>query len=399
MPNSFKAAPSTSACAVFTAAGAPLENATVGTPTPRAGEVLVRVSCCTVCGSDLHTYQGHRDTPVPTILGHEIIGRIEAIGGTLLDLEGNRLELGDRITWSVAASCGECFYCTHELPQKCERLFKYGHEKLRPAHALSGGLAEHCLLAPGTAIVKLPAELPDLVACPINCATSTVAAALRKGQLQAGETVVILGLGALGLTAAAMARSMGAAHVVGCDVDDRRLEVAKSFGVTAGLNVTTGAASLVERVRDLTSGRGADLAIELSGAASSVELGLGSLRIGGRYVLVGSVSRSRDVAINPEVIVRRMLTIHGVHNYAPIDLLAAVRFLTLNHTRYPFEKLIGGTWALANAEAAFKHAIANRSLRVAVRPEEPAPRIEVLVSRAEKVATARRGTVATPAQP
>lgn len=363
--------------AVFRAAGEPLEITSVPTPAPRPGEVLVRVTCCTLCGSDLHTYQGHRCTPVPTILGHEIIGRIEAIGaatfaggeeGSVEDLEGEPLRVGDRITWSVAASCGHCFFCTHDLPQKCESLFKYGHERLTPDHPLSGGLAERCLLAPGTAIVRLPDHLPDAVACPINCATSTVAAALRTGKLSAGETVVVQGAGALGLTAAAMARSMGATNVIVCDLSDDRLALSKEFGATHTVNVATDGGRLAEVVRAATAGRGADLAVELSGAASAVEAGPHLLRIGGRHVLVGSVSKSRDAALNPELIVRRMLTVQGVHNYTPADLLAAVRFIAEHHSRYPFERLVGSTWPLSAAEDAFRAAISRGDLRVAVTP-------------------------------
>ena len=172
----------------------------------------------------------------------------------------------------------------------------------------------------------------------------------------------------LGLTAAAMAQSAGAAHVIGCDVGEGRLALARSCGVTRAVNVAAGQ-DVARIARELTAGRGADLAVELSGAAVAIEQGVNVLRVGGRYVLVGSVSPSRDVAVNPEVIVRRMLTIRGVHNYGPAELRAAVRFLAEHHRDYPFERLVGSTWPLADAERAFAHAVASQSLRVAVRPD------------------------------
>src|SRR5689334_9209261 len=127
---------------VFTGAGEPLQPRDFHLPEPQGEEIRVQVTCCTLCGSDLHTFAGHRTTPTPTILGHEIIGTISAFGPDAepKDYHGVPLHLGDRVTWSLAASCGDCFYCENDLPQKCERLFKYGHEALRPGHELSGGL-------------------------------------------------------------------------------------------------------------------------------------------------------------------------------------------------------------------------------------------------------------------
>src|SRR5690606_7982528 len=138
-------------------------------------------TCCTLCGSDLHTLQGKRDVPVPTILGHEVVGRVADWGGTAppVDLVGAPLGHGDRGTWAIAASCGVCFFCLRGIPQKCESLFKYGHEQLAERHLLSGGLATHCHLTKNSAVLQLPEELPDKVASPANCATATVAAALR----------------------------------------------------------------------------------------------------------------------------------------------------------------------------------------------------------------------------
>lgn len=361
--------------AVFTAPGKPLESRTLASPPPGPGEVRVRVRCCTVCGSDLHSYEGRRSAPAPSVLGHEILGEVESFGPgePVTDHAGEPLHIGDRVTWSIAASCGVCFFCTRDLPQKCERLFKYGHESLESDRPLSGGLAEHCLLAPGTTIVKLPASLPDLVACPVNCATATVAAALRLGGVggdarDSGQTVMVQGMGMLGLTAAAMARALGARHVIGCDVDARRLELAERFGVDVPVNVATDSEALARTVRRVTADRGADVALELAGSVEAMRAALPALRTGGTYVMVGAVFRTPEWPIDPETLVRRMLTIRGLHNYAPCDLVAAVRFLSEHHAHYPFEQLVEGPWPLERAGEAFEHALAQRPLRVAVAP-------------------------------
>ncbi|MCH8892175.1 MAG: alcohol dehydrogenase catalytic domain-containing protein [Chloroflexi bacterium] len=157
---------------VFEAPGQPLELRQFDLPELKPGEILAKVRMTTLCGSDLHTFQGDRGTPTPTILGHEILGTVAELpsGEPITDAFNQPLSIGDRITWSVAVHCGDCFFCRHNLPQKCEQLFKYGHEAIDPIHPLSGGLAEYCHLAPGTAIVRVPEVLPDQVACPANCA-------------------------------------------------------------------------------------------------------------------------------------------------------------------------------------------------------------------------------------
>ena len=366
----------TSLAAVFHEAGQPLTLQRYELPTLGLGEVLVRITCSTLCGSDVHTFLGRRSTPVPTVLGHEIMGVVERLDAeeTVSDYSGERLQVGDRITWSIAASCDHCFFCNNNVPQKCEHLFKYGHEKIVPEHPLSGGLADYCHLAAGTAIFRVPDSLPDTVACPANCATATVAAAMRVGGCCESKTVLIQGAGMLGLTATAMARCRGAREVIVCDVNRERLQRAREFGATRTLSVSENSVSekeqeLFDRVRDLTGGRGVDLAVELSGAPSAVETGVKLLRIGGRYVLIGSTFPTPPIALDPESVVRRCLTIVGNHNYRPEDLGEAVAFLVEHGGQFPFADLVHDEFSLLDAEAAFGHAIQGHDLRVAVRPE------------------------------
>src|SRR5262245_35892694 len=116
------------AAIVFHGPGRPLELASVARPPLREGELLVQVVSCSLCRSDLHSHAGRRAVATPTILGHEIVGRIEAFGPSTshLDLAGQPATIGDRITWSIIIGCGSCFFCRNDLPQKCQRLFKYG---------------------------------------------------------------------------------------------------------------------------------------------------------------------------------------------------------------------------------------------------------------------------------
>src|SRR5262245_10950143 len=164
---------------VFTGNG--LEQVRLQIPELRGSELLVRVTCCTLCRSDLHTHAGRRAEPTPTVLGHEIVGRIEAFGpeAPRQDSSGAPLSIGSRVTWAIAVGCGSCFYCTENLPQKCERLYKYGHYRLAHDRPTGGGLAEFVVLVPGTVCFAVPDCIPDLVAAQANCATATVASLLR----------------------------------------------------------------------------------------------------------------------------------------------------------------------------------------------------------------------------
>ena len=361
----------TSRALVFHGPGRPLEMCEFPWPDLQAGELLVEITCSTICGSDLHTIRGDRSVAGPTVLGHETIGRVVRFaphGSPPTDVDGIPLALGDRVTWSVAASCGYCFYCQRGLPQKCDRLFKYGHETTA-RHALSGGLAEFCHLVNGTAIVKLPDALPDYTACPANCATATVACALRTAQGSSRKTVLIHGAGMLGLTAAAMAATQGATAVIVTDRSRQRLARALEFGATRTVHIGDEASSLTEAVGNVTDGRGVDLALEMSGAPTAVEQSLDLLRIGGQLVLVGAVFATRAAQLSPEKIVRKLLRIDGVHNYAPTDLKQAVEFLHANSTarRFPFATLVGAEVRLAELN---RHLTQNGDadfIRVAVR--------------------------------
>lgn len=347
-----------------------LELRSIALPELAEGEVLVDVECCTLCGSDLHTFGGRRATPLPTILGHEIMGRVAEIsaGQPVIDARGEPVAVGDRITWSVAAHCGDCFFCRHGLPQKCERLFKYGHESIDGPHPLSGGLAEHCHLSRGTSIFKIDETLPREVACPASCATATVACALRAAGDVSGAIALVQGAGTLGLTASAMLRHHGAAQVILCDVDSQRLGRGIEFGATHTVAVNAEGEDLARLVDELTGGRGVDVALEMSGASTAIEQAIPLLRLGGVYVLVGAVFPGPAVSISPERLVRGCLSIVGVHNYAPQDLGAALDFLVATKDNVPFAELVAQSFRLSEADQAFQFAIEHAPPRVLVAP-------------------------------
>lgn len=361
--------PETCRVAMFLGPREPLELREVPVPPPIAGGALVRIDCCTICGSDLHTVAGHRNEPAPSVLGHEALGTIVELGTPpLTDVVGQPLSLGDRITWSPVVSCGTCDRCRAGLPQKCVSLFKYGHALAEGVGTLSGGLAEFIHLRPGTAAVKLPVGVPDEVFSPASCATATIAAAFRAAGSIAGRRVMIWGAGMLGLTAGAFAKTKEAATVVISDLNPDRLAQATKFGADATIRWRNEGELFRRQLREKAGGDLFDVLLDVSGAPDAIEAACQLGDVGATVVLVGSVSPSRSVQIDPESVVRRLLTIRGVHNYAPQDLLAAVKFLTHAHMRFPFAELVEQSFPLSQVNEAIELALRSRPVRLAIHP-------------------------------
>ena len=272
-------------------------------------EVLVRITMSTICRSDIHSYQGRRPNPCPGVLGHEIIGEIEQLGRKIeRDMRGERLSLGDRVTWTEYFFDGDCYYRdVLDLPQKCHGVRKYGHDLAdEPPHFL-GGFAQYCYVLPGTGILKIPDELSDEEATPLNCGVATMVSVTEVAGIGLGDTVVVQGLGLLGMYGCAMAKSRGARHVIGIDSMPERLAFAASFGADETFDASAlSQEHLVAAVREQCAPDGADVVIEVCGAAEVIPSGLEMLRIGGRYVLGGLVSPGADVSIDANVLVRKM---------------------------------------------------------------------------------------------
>lgn len=373
---------------VFRSSDLPLEHQQMEVRALQPGEVLVRVVATTLCGSDLHTLKGRRKVATPTILGHEILGKVVAFGEghSRQDYFHEPLHVGDRVTWAIVAHCGQCCYCQWDLPQKCEKSVKYGHETTAVHGALTGGLAEYVILAPRTSIFRLPSHLENGVACPANCATATVAGALQRtrplrdwqarnaalptSRLRlekltqqkplAGSHVLVLGGGMLGVTACAMSKWLGAEYVVCVEPLENRRELVKQFGADQAI--------APEALQDATRSvrpQGFDIALELSGATSAIEVSLPSLRIGGEIVLVGAVFPVPELKVLPEQIVRRMIQIQGLHNYAPDDLAVAVQFLS-EQQQDPLARMVPFWFPLNDTESAIEKAEATKAPRVGI---------------------------------
>lgn len=299
--------------AVWTGTGVDIRS--VAIPELREGETLVRVRLATVCGSDLHTVRGRRTAPCPSVLGHEAVGDVLAAGPHA------PVAVGQRVVWSVTVGCGDCPRCRSGRTAKCLSVRKIGHEPFDGDWPLSGAYAEHVVLPAGGCVVAVPAGLPDAVAAPAACATATVMAALEPAGDLAGRRVLVCGAGMLGVTAAAACADAGAAVSI-TDVDARRVELARCFG---------GAPD---------HGGPVDVAVDFSGSSAAVGDALARLDVGGILVLAGSVMPSPPVPVDPETVVRRWLTVTGVHNYEPRHLHAAIDFLNRTRHTYPWASVV-----------------------------------------------------------
>lgn len=359
--------------AVYERPNAPFELRRFPVRAPRPGEVLVKVRMCTICRSDVHSWLGHRPNPTPGLLGHEIIGTIVALGeGVERDMRGEPLAPGDRITWSEYFIPGNSWYTdVLDLPQKAPGVEKYGHLAATQAPHHHGGFGQYCYILPRSWILRVPEALSDAEATPVNCGVATVMCIAEQAGVGIGRSVVVQGLGLLGLYACAAAKASGARLVIGIDGVEARRRLAGRFGCDVALDAASHeAAARIEQVRSLSGGEGADAVIEVCGIPDVVPEGLEMLRVGGTFVLGGVVNPGALVAIDVHRILRKLITLRGVHNYHPRHLVQALDFVTAHRDRFPFGDLVDARYPLAETGRAMRDAQERRVLRAAIVPWE-----------------------------
>lgn len=270
----------------------------------KRGDVLVRVHASGLCHTDLEVIQGSLGYPLPIVLGHEGAGVVEAVGDDV-----TLVKPGDHVVCSWNPHCGHCFYCDRDQPILCE-VFAATQPK---GHLLDGTsrlsvdgaklhhfseVSSHAeyLVVPESGVVAVPAEIPFDRACLIGCGVMTgVGAVFNVANVPMGASVAVFGAGAVGLNAVQGARLAGAEPIVAVDVDDRKLDIAKTFGATDTVNATTG--DPVATIKALTRGRGADFVIECAGITHTLAPSIESLRPGGMTVLLGKTNVDEQVSL------------------------------------------------------------------------------------------------------
>ncbi|MBW2544148.1 MAG: zinc-binding dehydrogenase [Deltaproteobacteria bacterium] len=355
--------------AVMTAQKKDLEFIEYPLPEVEKGCILVKITCCTICGSDVHSWLGHRPAPVPIILGHEIVGKIVELGrGVTHDSADRSLRVGDRVTWTIMDNCGKCYYCRDKgLPMKCQNLKKYGHDSCETPPHFKGGFAEYCYITPGTCVFKVPDSLTDEEVAPANCALGTVIAAWEAAEVKPFENVLIQGAGALGFYASALASHYGCRKIIVTDILDHRLDFIKRFGATDTINVRNMKDDeIVDAIKSLTDDHGVDCAMEVAGVPGLIPLGLKCLRIGGRFVEVGCAFPGADFTYDACDIIFRRLTIRGIHNYDARHLKAGLDLLEMRQKDFPFREIVTHRISLDDINKGLRIAESGEAVRVAV---------------------------------
>ena len=365
--------PQTATAAVLVEHGAPLELREAQVPSElEHGAILVRTTMATICGTDVHAWMGEvaTEAPRPRILGHEMVGRVAALGpGVTADSVGRPLAEGDRISWAHGW-CGQCYECVvNHQPTNCTgNARNYMTRALTEYPYLTGGFAEYCYVFPSSGRVKVPDAITDAVASASSCALRTVVHAFDElGVLDDRHSVVIQGCGPLGLFAVAKAVRSAARRIIVLGAPAARLEIARRWGATAVIDIgeMPDADERTAAVRELTDGNGADVVIELSGGRSAFPEGFAMLRRGGRFVVVGQLHPG-TVAIRPLDIILKRATIIGTGSASIEHYERALQFLDDNADRFDWDAMISNTYPLERINEALERVRRFEEIKAAI---------------------------------
>ena len=360
-------------------------------PEPAPGCALVKMEVSGICGTDKHTYQGFttqyagagapKQIPFPIIQGHENVGSIAAIGRgePLTDFEGVPLALGDRVVVGPNVSCGKCYYCRHDFPYYfCENTTDYGNNLSAkdPPH-LFGGWSQYIYIVPGSFLVRVPDELPSEIAVLTEIMAVTVGldrakqiSAFPNESFRFDDTVVVFGVGPLGMCFVMKARMLGAGTVIAVDLSEYRLDFAQRLGADHVVNAAqTTRPERLSLIRDCSHGRGADVVIECAGVPQVIPEALEILRLGGLLVEAGNFSDLGDVAINPHRhLCAKSVRILGVGGEEPAAYGPSMRQMARYMRHYPLAEFVTHRFGLQEVEAAVKKSMAADSMKVVIDP-------------------------------
>jgi S-(hydroxymethyl)glutathione dehydrogenase/alcohol dehydrogenase len=284
--------------AVCYEAGKPLVVEDIHLDPPQWGEVKVRLAATAICHSDVHYIRGDWHGYLPMVAGHEAAGIVEQIGENV-----TLVQPGDRVVVSLLRSCGRCFYCTTGSPNHCEGTFALQTESrlhnksgVRIYQGIRTAAFAECVIVDQSQLVRVPADVPLDRAALLACGVITgVGAVINTAQVKPGSTVVVIGVGGVGLNAIQGALISGAARIIAVDIIDMKLQAAQTFGATHTMNSRRD--DVRQIVLDLTGGRGADYVFVTVGSAEAVAQGLMLLRRAGTLVIVGMPATGTTVAL------------------------------------------------------------------------------------------------------
>jgi alcohol dehydrogenase len=325
----------------------PLELVEIDLAPPGPGEVLVKTAAAGLCHSDLSIIAGERPRTMPMVLGHEAAGVVEAVG------EGvNDLQKGDHVVMLFVPGCGRCAPCAEGHPVRCglaataavngtlitgAKRMSFKCEEVNHMVGVSA-YAEYAVLA-RQGVLKIDKELPLDIAALFGCAVMTgVGAAVNTAQVRPGETVAVIGLGGVGLSALMGAVVAGASRIVAVDLDDRKLAFAQQLGATDIVN--SGHPDAVAKLRDMTDG-GVHHALEMVGAAKALEFAYAVTRRGGTTTTVGLPAPTATFVAPIGQMVVEERTVKGSYMGSCVPQRDVPRFVSLyRQGKLPVDKLL-----------------------------------------------------------
>jgi S-(hydroxymethyl)mycothiol dehydrogenase len=352
--------------AVVRAAHGPMRVEDIPSRDPVGDEVLVRVTACGLCHSDVHFMHGTSGTDFPYLVGHEVAGVVAALGP-----DATGVAVGDSVVVAPMVPCGTCRHCTAARPEACASRLPP-----RPKVALSdgvpatpvlgvGGLAEQ-VVVPARHAVALDPAVPPRIAAVLGCGVpSGFGAAVNTAEAGPADDVAVIGCGGVGVAAVAGAAYAGARRVIAIDANPAKLAAARRFGATHVVDASR--EDPVARVRELTGGRGADVAIDAVGGAATFTTA-GALRApGSRLVVVGAPGRGETV----ELPLRPLFLTAGSIRVSIWGDCVAARDLPLLARLYldgrlPLDEYVSGTYDLARAQDGYDRLLSGEALRCVV---------------------------------
>jgi threonine dehydrogenase-like Zn-dependent dehydrogenase len=339
-------------------------------PEPDPGAILTEVVRANVCGSELHIWRGEHPLVGEAVLGHEAVCRVLAAGeGADADSAGHPIEAGDLVVPAYFRTCMGCRYCGAGEFRLCANAYRGWSKHPDEWPHFHGTFGTHYYVYDDQFVYRVPDGLGPELAAGANCALSQVLCGLDAVDAGPGEWVAVQGAGGLGLAATAVARERGARVIVLDGVADR-LDAARSFGAehTVDIDAFDTAEGRAARVRELTGGLGADVAVEVTGVPEAFAEGPQLLRDGGRYLEMGNIIPEKTAAFDPGAMTRKSITVESLMRYDPWYLRAALEFLDAHADTYPFGDLLDAEFPLADVSTALERSAERSVTRASLLP-------------------------------
>lgn len=331
----------------------PLKLVEYPVPEPEPGALTVRVDVATMCGSDVHAWEGAYvgilPVETPMILGHEVVGIVEAIGpGAEQDSLGRPLSLGDRVVWAHEP-CGHCYQCTIDRePTLCpNRRIGMMETSARAPH-FNGTFAEYSYVWPKSGRIRVPDDVKSEWASAASCALRTVINGVETaGRIDFMHNVVVQGAGPVGLFCTAVLATHSPREIIVIGAPEARLEVARAFGATHTVSIEE-YSSPEERqawINELTDGHGADVVFECSGAPGAVGEGVLMTAPAGRYVIIGTLSGAPQPVMAARI-TARALSVKGSMGGDIDSYYKALEFMRQTRSTFDFDRVLGDRYPL-----------------------------------------------------